>query len=97
LRLLLATYGTRGDVDPMFALGLALTRRGHEVSIAGPPEFAGDATRLSLDYHAMGGSITSFLARNSAMIGGNVLRMARVVKREIGVEVAAQFEVLTAD
>jgi UDP:flavonoid glycosyltransferase YjiC (YdhE family) len=94
LRFLLATYGTRGDVHPMLALGLALKRRGHEVVLAGPPEFAGDANRLKVNYHPMGGNITAFLAEHSSAVGGNVLRMARVVKREIGTEVAAQFELL---
>lgn len=95
MRFLLATYGTRGDVHPIFALGLVLMRKGHAVVIAGPPEFAGDAARLNLDYHAMGGNITAFLSRNSSAMVGNVLRMARAVKREIGAEVAMQFEVLT--
>lgn len=96
MRFLLATYGTRGDVHPMLALGLALTRNGHAVALAGPPEFAADAARLSVDYHAMGGNMVAFLAKNSAVMGGNMLRMARVVKREIGTEVAAQFKVLSS-
>jgi UDP:flavonoid glycosyltransferase YjiC (YdhE family) len=96
LRFLLATYGTRGDVHPMLALGLALVRKGHTVALAGPPEFAGDAHRLNLEYHPMGGNITAFLARHSSSIGGNLLRMARVVKREIGTELAAQFKILSS-
>jgi hypothetical protein len=44
----------------------------------------------------MGGNITAFLAKNSSAMGGNILRMARVVKREIGTEVAAQFKVLSS-
>jgi vancomycin aglycone glucosyltransferase len=96
LRFLLATYGTRGDVHPMLALGLALLRKGHDVAVAGPPEFGGDAARLNVEYHPMGGNMAAFLARNSSVMGRNVLRMARVVKREIGTEVAAQFSVLTS-
>jgi UDP:flavonoid glycosyltransferase YjiC (YdhE family) len=95
LRFLLATYGTRGDVHPMLALGVALLRKGHAVVLAGPPEFAGDAPRLNLDYHPMGGNITAFLAQHSSAMGGNLLRMARVVKREIGTELAAQFKLLS--
>ena len=95
MRFLLATYGTRGDVHPMLALGLALSRREHAVALAGPPEFAGDALRLKLDYHPMGGNITAFLAQHSSSVGGNLLRMARVVKREIGTELAAQFKILS--
>jgi UDP:flavonoid glycosyltransferase YjiC (YdhE family) len=95
LRFLLATYGTRGDVHPMLALALALLRKGHGVVVAGPPEFAGDASRLTVDYRPMGGNLAEFLARNSSAVGGNVLRMARAVKHEIDTEVAAQFDMLT--
>ena len=95
MRFLLATYGTRGDVHPMLALGLALLRKGHDVVLAGPPEFTTDAQRLNVDYHPMGGNMTAFLAKHSSSVGGNVLRMARTVKREIDTELVAQFEVLT--
>ena len=79
----------------MLALGLALMRRGHEVALAGPPEFSGDAIRLNVNYHPMGGSMTDFLLRNSSIMGGNLLRLARVVKRQIDTEVAAQFDLLS--
>ena len=95
MRFLLATYGTRGDVHPMLALGLALLRKGHGVVVAGPPEFASDAGRLTVDYCPMGGNLAEFLARNSSAVGSNVLRMARAVKHEIDTEVAAQFDMLT--
>jgi len=40
LRVLLATIGTRGDVQPFLALALGLRARGHEVAIATCPRFA---------------------------------------------------------
>lgn len=95
LRFLLATYGTRGDVHPMLALSLALMRKGHEVALAGPPEFASDAARLNVTYHAMGGNMTAFLAKNAAAMGGNIVRMARVLKSEIHSEMAKQFDLLS--
>jgi UDP:flavonoid glycosyltransferase YjiC (YdhE family) len=95
LRFLLATYGSRGDVAPMLALGRALTRRGHQVVLAGPPEFAGDAAQRGVDYRPMGQSMEAFLARNSGAIHGNRLRLARVIKRDVPAEVVAQFELLT--
>jgi len=42
MRIALAVDGTRGDVHPMLALAGALARRGHEVVVCGPPDFAGD-------------------------------------------------------
>jgi UDP:flavonoid glycosyltransferase YjiC (YdhE family) len=37
MKFVLASYGTRGDVEPCAAVGLELLHRGHEVSIAVPP------------------------------------------------------------
>src|SRR6185369_4477719 len=37
MKFALAIHGTRGDVEPCAAVGLELLRRGHDVSIAVPP------------------------------------------------------------
>jgi UDP:flavonoid glycosyltransferase YjiC (YdhE family) len=41
VKFVLATYGTRGDIEPGAAVGLELLRRGHEVRIAVPPDLIG--------------------------------------------------------
>ncbi|WP_156764584.1 glycosyltransferase, partial [Mycobacterium sp. E3247] len=33
----LAGYGTRGDIEPLAAVGRELLRRGHDVAMAVPP------------------------------------------------------------
>lgn len=38
MRILLSTYGSRGDVEPMAALGAALIRGGAEAVVCAPPE-----------------------------------------------------------
>ena len=38
MRFVLAMWGTRGDVEPCAAIGRELVRRGHDVSMAVPPE-----------------------------------------------------------
>jgi UDP:flavonoid glycosyltransferase YjiC (YdhE family) len=40
MRILLASHGTRGDVQPMLALGLALRARGHVIQFLVPANFA---------------------------------------------------------
>ena len=40
MKILLATFGTRGDVEPHLALALRLRDAGHEVAIATAPRFA---------------------------------------------------------
>lgn len=41
MRITIATYGTRGDVQPFIALALGLQKAGHVVRIAAPERFAG--------------------------------------------------------
>lgn len=43
MRIALCAVGTRGDVQPMTALGLRLRERGHDVRLCAPPDFH-DAT-----------------------------------------------------
>ncbi|GAB3167911.1 glycosyltransferase [Myceligenerans halotolerans] len=40
MRVLLTTYGSRGDVEPMVALALALQELGVDVRVCAPPDFA---------------------------------------------------------
>jgi UDP:flavonoid glycosyltransferase YjiC (YdhE family) len=41
MKVVLAGYGTRGDVEPFAAVGRELLRRGHDVCMAVPPEMVG--------------------------------------------------------
>ncbi|HEV7446735.1 MAG TPA: glycosyltransferase [Steroidobacteraceae bacterium] len=41
MKFALASYGTRGDVEPCAAVGVELLRRGHDVCMAAPPNLAG--------------------------------------------------------
>lgn len=41
MRFMLATLGSRGDVEPCAAIGRELQRRGHEVRMAVPPNYLG--------------------------------------------------------
>ena len=61
MKIVLATFGSRGDVQPMLALSLALKRAGHDVLLAGPPEKAGWAGRLGCPFHPLGSNITAFV------------------------------------
>ena len=38
MKIVIVTYGSRGDVQPILALALALQSKGHSVLMAGPPE-----------------------------------------------------------
>ena len=43
MKLVLAAYGTRGDIEPSIAVGRELARRGHDVRMAVPPDLVGFA------------------------------------------------------
>jgi UDP:flavonoid glycosyltransferase YjiC (YdhE family) len=54
MKFVLASYGTRGDVEPCVVVGRELLRRGHEVRMAVPPELVGFAEAAGLATVAYG-------------------------------------------
>ncbi|WP_396912953.1 glycosyltransferase [Mycolicibacterium sp.] len=48
MRFALASYGTRGDIEPSVVVGRELQRRGHDVGIAVPPDLVGFAETAGL-------------------------------------------------
>jgi vancomycin aglycone glucosyltransferase len=52
-RILLASYGSRGDVEPMLALGTALQARGHQVVLAASRNFRPRILQLGLTFAGM--------------------------------------------
>ena len=61
MKIVLATFGSRGDVQPMLALSLALKSKGHDVLLAAPPEKAAWAGRLGCPFHPLGSDVTAFI------------------------------------
>jgi UDP:flavonoid glycosyltransferase YjiC (YdhE family) len=54
MKFVLASYGTRGDVEPCAAVGCELLRRGHEVRMAVPPNLVGFVESVGLAAVAYG-------------------------------------------
>lgn len=54
MRVLLSTIGSRGDVQPLVALGLALRELGQEVRLCVPPDFREWIERLGLEVVSIG-------------------------------------------
>jgi UDP:flavonoid glycosyltransferase YjiC (YdhE family) len=61
MKIILATSGSRGDVQPMIALCLSLKQHGHDLLLVGPPEKKDWASRLGCPYHGLGADVTAFL------------------------------------
>ena len=61
MKIVLVTYGSRGDVQPVLALALALQSAGHSVLLAGPPENANWAKGYGCPFAPLGNSVEAFL------------------------------------
>jgi UDP:flavonoid glycosyltransferase YjiC (YdhE family) len=81
MRILIASLGSRGDVQPTFALALALRRAGHEAYVSAPPDFAAWADELQLPFRSAGESIEAMLHEHSQAMGGNPIRVLAGMRR----------------
>ena len=54
MKIVLATWGSRGDIEPCVAVGRELMRRGHDVQMAVPPDHVGFAESAGLAAVACG-------------------------------------------
>ncbi len=60
-RIVFATIGTRGDVQPYLALAVALRSRGYSVVFGATEEFESLITSYGVEFHSLGPSIAEFL------------------------------------
>jgi vancomycin aglycone glucosyltransferase len=86
MRVLLSTYGSRGDVEPMLALALELRARGAEVQMCAPPDFAELLAGFGVPMVPIGRSARALTKAKPAP--------ASIPERAAEI-IAAQFEVLT--
>jgi UDP:flavonoid glycosyltransferase YjiC (YdhE family) len=68
MKIALAVYGTRGDVEPSLAVGCELVRRGHDVRVAVPPDLVALAESAGFAAVAYGPDSQTALAKNSSAI-----------------------------
>ena len=84
----MATFGSRGDVQPMLALSLALKSAGHHVLLAAPPEKEEWARQLGCPFQPLGDDITSFIdgmkdAHSSCVVPNVFFECIKVVRSAI--------------
>jgi len=63
MKIALCTYGSRGDVQPLLALALALRDAGHQALLVGPPDFAAWAESRGCPFRPLGTPLQNFLVK----------------------------------
>ncbi len=64
MKIVIATCGTRGDIQPLMALASALIRRGHQALIAAPPENGARVEDCGCHFRALGSDFTEILSHH---------------------------------
>jgi UDP:flavonoid glycosyltransferase YjiC (YdhE family) len=95
LRVVLATVGSRGDVQPMLALAHAFVARGHVPLIAAPPNFETWVRSLGFDFAPLGRDVQAFLAENRDIMTGNPVKMLQEMSRHLCEGIPPQAQQLT--
>ncbi|OBI20014.1 glycosyl transferase family 1 [Mycobacterium sp. E2327] len=83
MRVVLACYGTRGDVEPSLAIGRELLRRGHDVRVAVTPGLVGFAEAAGLAAVAFGPDFKSFDDTQRNLLPANNFRILLQIPRLI--------------
>lgn len=68
MRLLLLAIGSRGDVQPLAALALTLQGRGHDVTLAAPPNFGDWLRGLGLNVAPFGPDVEAFTRSHAHLL-----------------------------
>src|SRR5438105_12057674 len=90
VKIVLAPVGTRGDVQPMLALGLALRARGHQAVVCAPDNYGAWARSLGFEFLSCGPDFAETLGGDAHRDQGTatILRLRKQIR--------AQFDALEA-
>ncbi len=94
LRVVLATVGSRGDVQPMLALAQALAARGHVPVLAVPPNFESWVRFMGFEFAPLGRDIQAFLAEDPGVMTGNPIKAMAAGVRYFRDQIPQQLEQL---
>lgn len=83
---MLLTSGTRGDIQPLIALGVGLRAAGRQVCVVTHPAFAAFVTGYGLAFRPLDGDLNALLAlpewRSALVYDGHPLRSLRTTLRD---------------
>jgi len=66
VRVLLSTWGSRGDVEPLLGLALALHAQGADVRMCAPPDFAERVVEVGVPFVSLGSAVRELVASKPA-------------------------------
>lgn len=66
MRVLLSTWGSRGDVEPLLGLALELRAQGSDVRLCAPPDFADRVTEVGVPFVSLGSAVRALVASKPA-------------------------------
>lgn len=80
MKILLASIGTRGDMEPFLAVGELLKARGHEVVCLFPEQFAGLATESGFRFISLGPEFIRMLEsdKGKTALGGSASTLQKI-------------------
>ncbi len=99
MRFALLALGSRGDVQPFIALGLALLERGHTVRLLAAADYEELSTTYGLPFAAIGGSIAELMDPAAALDALDAARSPLPIgfARRFAEQVGARLPTLAAD
>jgi UDP:flavonoid glycosyltransferase YjiC (YdhE family) len=92
MNVLMCPIGSRGDVQPLIALGLGLRAAGHAVGFCAPPDFEAWITGLGFAYHAVGSDFQRTLELHASELASRPVATLRAGLRFLLGEIDRQFE-----
>jgi UDP:flavonoid glycosyltransferase YjiC (YdhE family) len=100
MKCVLASYGSRGDIEPCVAVGRELLRRGHDVRVAVPPDLVGFAESAGLTAVAYGPDTREWWGANQDLwtyLFRSFWKIQHLIRlwREIGESVIQYWEEIT--
>lgn len=91
MKVTLATVGSRGDVQPMIALGQALKRKGHQPLVAAPINFEKWVRAHDLPFAVLGSDMQAWLSENAKFVSGSPVKLFKGMTQLFNEQLPAQF------
>lgn len=86
MRIVLATIGTRGDVQPMIALAQAAEKRGHQALLACPDTFGEWVRSMGVEHAALGEDLSAHMAAGGDAIQKSLAGMKQYFREQLAIQ-----------